>query len=672
MPLPPSNLLADETSPYLQQHRNNPVHWRPWSPASLAEARELDKPILLSVGYAACHWCHVMAHESFEDAGIAALMNRLYINIKVDREERPDIDQIYMAALNATGEQGGWPLTMFLTPDAKPFWGGTYFPKEPRYGRPGFAQVLEAINRAWNEKKESISQSADALTNHVGARLAASSQPSRIEPASLAALADSIFGMIDREEGGLRGAPKFPNAPFMEALWLNWLTTGNAAHRDAVLSSLRHMLNGGIYDHVGGGLSRYSTDASWLIPHFEKMLYDNAQLIRICNWAYAETGEKLFQIRIEETIAWLLREMCIDGGFASSLDADSDGEEGLFYTWDRDEISDVLGPDSEAFLAEYSLSAPEHWEGKPVLHRNPADVATNEAQLQTMREKLLEARAKRVRPGRDDKILADWNGLAISAIAEAGRQFGRADWVESAESAFRFIIESSDKNGRLAHSILGSRRSFPGLSSDYAAMTNAAVSLFEATGKPDYAKSAVAFLDMLDKWYRDDNGTGYFLTASDCRDIPVRIRGDVDEATPSATSQIIAAMARTAGLSGNSDLQQRVWKVAEAAFGRTLEQHHGQAGIFNACLLMLAPIKLVIVEEPENPVLALVAKRTPDPRRVDVVVPVGTGASEVNLPGGALPDTTKAGAWLCTGLACLPVITDPDGLEGALRRQPSA
>ncbi|GLS30092.1 hypothetical protein SAMN04488498_104203 [Mesorhizobium albiziae] len=671
MPLPPSNLLADETSPYLQQHRNNPVHWRPWSPASLAEARELDKPILLSVGYAACHWCHVMAHESFEDAEIAALMNRLYINIKVDREERPDIDQIYMAALNATGEQGGWPLTMFLTPDAKPFWGGTYFPKEPRYGRPGFAQVLEAINRAWNEKKESINQSAEALTRHVGARLAASRQPSPIEPASLAALADSIFGMIDREEGGLRGAPKFPNAPFMEVLWLNWLATGNSAHRDAVLSSLRHMLNGGIYDHIGGGLSRYSTDASWLIPHFEKMLYDNAQLIRICNWAYAETGEKLFQVRIEETIAWLLREMCIAGGFASSLDADSEGEEGLFYTWDRNEIAEVLGPDSEAFLAEYSLSAPDHWEGKPVLHRNPADVAANDAQLRIMRENLLDARGKRVRPGRDDKILADWNGLAISAIAEAGRLFSCADWIEAAEAAFRFVVGSSDGDGRLPHSILGSRRSFPGLSSDYAAMANAAVSLFEATRKPDYAKSAVAFVDMLDRWYRDDNGSGYFLTASDCRDIPVRIRGDVDEATPSATSQIIAAMARTASLSGNSDLQQRVWTIAEAAFGRTLEQHHGQAGIFNACALVLAPIKLVIIEEPDNPAFAAVAKRNPDPRRVDVVVPVGIGAAEINLPGGAPPDTTKAGAWLCTGLACLPVITDPDELERALRRRPS-
>jgi uncharacterized protein len=669
MPLPSSNLLSEETSPYLQQHRDNPVHWRPWSQASLAEAKELGKPILLSVGYAACHWCHVMAHESFEDPEIAALMNNLYVNIKVDREERPDIDQIYMAALNATGEQGGWPLTVFLTPDAKPFWGGTYFPKQPRFGRPGFGQVLEAIHRAWSEKKESINQSANALTDHVESQLAASHQPSKIEQTSLTALADNIFSMIDHEQGGVRGAPKFPNAPFMEALWFNWLATGNSAHRDAVLNSLEHMLNGGIYDHLGGGLSRYSTDASWLIPHFEKMLYDNAQLIRFCNWAYAETSENLFQVRIEETITWLLREMRVGKAFASSIDADSEGEEGRFYTWSRKEVEQVLGEDAASFLEGYSLSAPDHWEGDPVLHRNLAARAHDGPTLDSMREKLLAARSKRVRPGRDDKVLVDWNGLAIAAIAEAGRLFSRTDWIDAAAAAFRFVMESNDADGRLPHSILDPRRSFPGLSSDHAAMANAAVSLFEATGERDYCKSATAFLGILDRWYLDESGTGYFLTASDSHDVPVRIRGDVDEATPSATSQIIAAMARTASLIGDHDLERRVWKVAEAAFGRALEQHHGQAGIFNACALLLTPIKLVMIESPTSPVFVPVANRNPDPRRVDVVVSLGEPVT--SLPGGTLPDTSRVGAWLCTGQVCLPVITDATELERALRRKPA-
>jgi uncharacterized protein len=664
VPLPPRNLLAEETSPYLQQHRDNPVHWRSWSDASLGEARELDKPILLSIGYAACHWCHVMAHESFEDPDIAALMNRLYVNIKVDREERPDIDQVYMAALTAMGEQGGWPLTMFLTPDAKPFWGGTYFPKHTRYGRPGFDQVLEAVHRAWREKKESINHGAQALTTHVETRLAASGQPAALTQETHTKLADSIHSLIDQKAGGVRGAPKFPNAPFMEALWLNWLVTGNTGHRDAVLDSLRHILRGGIYDHLGGGLSRYSTDDLWLIPHFEKMLYDNAQLIRLANWAFAETGDQLFSIRIEETIAWLLREMLVDrGGFASSLDADSEGQEGLYYTWHKSEIEDVLGEDSEDFFSVYALSTSGQWEGKPVIQQTSA-AATNGDNLRELKDRLFAARERRVRPGRDDKVLVDWNGLAIQALAEAGRHLARNDWIEAAEAAFRFIIGSCDEGGRLPHSNLGSRRLFPALSSDYAAMTNAAVSLFEATGNPDYRDRAAAFLATLEQWYSDE--TGYFLTASDATDVPVRIRGDVDEAIPSATGQIVTAMARTASLLGDQELQEKALRRAETAYGRALGQQYGQTGILNACVLALNPIKLVMVEDAAERRFVPVATRMPDPRRIDIVLPLDAQKSE-RLPGDVYPDTSKPGAWLCTGQVCLPVLAEPAELEAALK-----
>lgn len=666
MTLPARNLLAEEASPYLQQHSDNPVHWRAWSPAALAEAKEIGRPILLSIGYAACHWCHVMAHESFENDAVAAVMNRLFVNIKVDREERPDIDQIYMAALHAMGEQGGWPLTMFLTPDGKPFWGGTYFPRDARYGRPGFIQVLEAVDKAWREKQQSLAESADGLTAHVEQRLAGANGKAALDHDTLADLGGRIDGMIDRDLGGLRGAPKFPNAPFMHSLWLSWLRDGRAAHRDAVLLSLEKMLAGGIYDHVGGGLSRYSTDAEWLVPHFEKMLYDNAQLIRLCNWSFAETGNDLFRIRIEETVTWLLREMRVEGGaFAASLDADSDGEEGLFYTWSREEIESALGDDSSLFLQYFELAAPHGWEGKPIIRQSEAQQRQGIAdrdQIALLKAKLLTTREKRVRPGRDGKALTDWNGLMIAAIAEAGRSFGRPDWIEAAAKAFTHIV-AAGKDGRLPHSMLGDKKLFPALSSDYAAMTNAAVALFEATGDPAYSDHAKRFIGELDRWHQDDEKTGYYLTATDSGDVLIRIRGDVDEAIPSATSQIVEALVRFSSLTGDSDLWDRALTTAENAMGRAAQQAYGQAGIVNACALALEPLKLVIIERPESPSLVPVANRNPDPRRVDIVVPVGMEANRPLLPGGVLPSTDKPGAWFCTGQVCLPVVTDATELE---------
>jgi uncharacterized protein YyaL (SSP411 family) len=670
--LPAQNLLADEASPYLQQHSGNPVHWRAWSPAALAEAKASQRPILLSIGYAACHWCHVMAHESFENDQVAAVMNRLFVNIKVDREERPDIDQIYMAALSSMGEQGGWPLTMFLNPDGKPFWGGTYFPREARYGRPGFIQVMEAVDKAWREKRESLDQSADGLTNHVEARLAGVHAKVVLDKETLADLAGRIDGMIDRDLGGLRGAPKFPNAPFMQTLWLSWLRDGVPSHRDAVLVSLEKMLAGGIYDHVGGGLSRYSTDAEWLVPHFEKMLYDNAQLIRLCNWAYAATGNDLFRIRIEDTVAWLLREMRVGGGaFAASLDADSDGEEGLFYTWSKDEIEIVLEDESALFFKYFMLSAPHGWEGEPIVHQTDAQQGqsvTDREVLVPLKEKLLAAREQRVRPGRDGKALTDWNGLMIAALAEAGRSLNRRDWIDAAAKAFAHIADAGH-DGRLPHSMLGAKKLFPALSSDYAAMTNAAIALFEATGDPGYIDQARQFIDQLDRWHQDGDQTGYYLTASDSTDVPIRIRGDVDEAISSATSQIIEALVRLASVTGDLVLQDKAWRVAEHAMGRAGHQSYGQAGIVNVCALALEPLKLVLVDTPESPSLVPVANRNPDPRRVDIVVAIGTEANRPTLPGGILPPTDRSGAWLCTGQVCLPVVTDPQKLEQLLRRQ---
>lgn len=662
-------MLANEASPYLRQHAFNPVHWRSWSSSALQEAKVLGRPILLSIGYAACHWCHVMAHESFEDPSVADVMNRLFVNIKVDREERPDIDQVFMAALSAMGEQGGWPLTMFLTPDGKPFWGGTYFPPQSRYGRPGFIQVMEAIDKAWREKQDSLTQSAEELTSHVGKRLNLPSAKAHITREALNTLAGRIYGMMDLQQGGLKGAPKFPNAPFMHTLWLSWLKDGNEQHQNAVLLSLERMLAGGIYDHVGGGLSRYSTDAEWLVPHFEKMLYDNAQLLRMCNWAYAHTGNQLFRLRIEETIAWLLRELRTEAGaFASSLDADSEGEEGLFYTWTEEEIKTALGSDTGSFFTYFSLASPTNWEGKPIIYQSQEQsqrAIVDADAVAALKQKLISNRSNRIRPGRDDKLLTDWNALAIAALAECGRSLSQPEWIAAAQMAFEHVIACA-VDSRLPHSTLGDKKLFPALSSDYAAMANAAIALFEATGSAAYLNQARSFLDQLDLWHSDQQGTGYFLTASDSKDVPIRIRGDVDEAIPSATSQVIEALVKLATITSDAALQEKAWIVAEHAAGRAEHQTYGQIGILTACQLGLEPRKLVVVDDRDKPKFITVANRIPDPSRVDIAVEIGTTNNLTNLPGGIVVPTTSASAYLCTGQICMPPIIDQNELERML------
>ena len=421
------NALANARSPYLLQHQDNPVEWREWSDETLALARREDKPILLSVGYAACHWCHVMAHESFESPEVAAAMNRDFVSVKVDREERPDIDAIYQHALALMGEQGGWPLTMFLTPEGEPFWGGTYFPPEPRYGRPGFPQVLEQIAGLWRQDRGRIDQSRDQLVAALK-RLATPEGGERPDAAFAERVARAIAEHVDAVHGGIGGAPKFPQAPVLELIWRTSLLTGDRTLRQRTLHTLARISQGGIYDHLGGGFARYSVDAFWLVPHFEKMLYDNAQLLHLLASAWAATGELLFRERAAETVAWLEREMLEDGAFAASLDADSEGEEGKFYVWTADEIDALLGPDAPAFRLAYGVTANGNWEGKTILNRlhepglpGPAEADT----LRRCRQSLLEARERRVRPGRDDKVLADWNGLMVWALAEASGLLAR-------------------------------------------------------------------------------------------------------------------------------------------------------------------------------------------------------------------------------------------------------
>ncbi|EJM99889.1 thioredoxin domain-containing protein [Phyllobacterium sp. YR531] len=659
-----ANLLGTESSPYLRQHADNPVHWRPWGRSALDEAISTNKPILLSVGYAACHWCHVMAHECFGDNEVAHLMNDLYINIKVDREERPDIDQIYMAALGAMGEQGGWPLTMFLTPEGKPFWGGTYFPKHSHYGRPGFLDVLRSIYGVWRNDRQRVDQNVTALTRHISERLDAKSERTEIDPALFNQFASNIYGAMDPVKGGLSGAPKFPSAPFMDTIWLSWLRDRDETHRDIFVKTLETMLQGGIYDHLGGGLSRYSVDDAWLVPHFEKMLYDNAQFIRHATFAFGDSGNTLFRSRIEETIAWLEREMLVDGRFASSLDADSEGEEGRFYVWHDAEIP----LEFNEFRNIYDVTSVGNWEGKNILNRLNSIALLDERtenKLADARKKLLVIRDQRIRPERDDKALTDWNGLMIRALAEAGRAFGRSEWISLAESIYRSVSESM-VDGRLPHSVLGDSRLFPGLSSDYATMINAAVSLHQATQNDDYMDAAKHWKRMLDAWHQTENGD-YSLSANDSTDTIIRVRGDQDEAIPSATSQIIEALARLALLSNDEQLRQHVNLVAENALGRVLQQRYGQAGVLNSSSLLLDQTKLVIVTPEKTHALMHVANQNPDPRRIDLWIKHIEEQTIELVPGGGGVLIKKPAAFLCRGFVCLAPVETEAELEALLR-----
>ena len=658
------NTLSAEPSAYLRQHADNPVHWQPWGKEALDAARELNRPILLSIGYAACHWCHVMAHESFEDADVAAVMNDLFVNVKVDREERPDIDQIYMAALGAMGQQGGWPLTMFLRPDGKPFWGGTYFPPQARHNMPGFVDVLNAVNNLWQRDKEKINHNAEAVFNHLEGRLAAQSAGSQNEVSRFDAVATRIASMFDPARGGIEGAPKFPNAPFMDALWLSWLYNRDSDSRDKFIHSLKTMLQGGIYDHLGGGLCRYSTDADWLVPHFEKMLYDNAQLIRHANYAYAETQDDLFRHRIEETIEWLIREMRLaDGSFASSLDADSEGEEGKFYVWNEAEIDRVLGEDSPVFKAFYGVTPGGNWEGHTILNRlhDVNGGGSVPPMVQKAKAKLFAQRETRIRPGRDDKALTDWNALAIRALAEAGRSFSKPEWVALAADAYRAIM-TPFRAGQMAHCRMEDRLLYPALSTDYAGMINAALALYETSSDRAYVDDAEKLKQALDAHHRDASGN-YRLSALDADDVILHAYGDYDEAIPSATSQIIEALTRLFLATGDMALYQSNEALIEQALGRALAQQYGQIGILNAARMAAEPLSLVIAAQSDQDELVSTANRSPDPRRLDKIVDFRADAAVINLPTGGTARAERPSAWFCKGHVCLPPVESAEALR---------
>ncbi|HET7679221.1 MAG TPA: thioredoxin domain-containing protein [Xanthobacteraceae bacterium] len=661
-PATQENRLAGETSPYLLQHKHNPVDWWPWGPEALAEAERSGRPILLSVGYAACHWCHVMAHESFEDPATAAVMNALFVNIKVDREERPDIDQIYMAALHHLGEQGGWPLTMFLTPKGEPVWGGTYFPKESRYGRPAFVDVLQEVARLFREDRNVIDNNRTALM----ARLAERARPAAkvtLGADELNAAARQLAGAIDPINGGLRGAPKFPQASLFEMLWRAGLRSRDARFFNLVDVTLERICEGGIYDHLGGGFSRYSVDDKWLVPHFEKMLYDNAQLLELLALAWQREGNPLYRRRARETVDWLAREMTTpEGAFCASLDADSEGEEGKFYVWSLQEIIDALGKeDAEFFARHYGVTEEGNFEGRNILNNlaRSARSGEDEARLSTLRATLLAVRDKRVRPGLDDKVLADWNGLMIAALVNAGIVFDEPIWIELAGRAFRFISGAMTRDGRLGHSWREGRLLFPGLASDFAAMIRAALALHEATGERSYLDWAQASQTAFEQHYANPETGGYFLTADDAEGLVVRPAATTDDATPNANALAAQNLVRLAVLTGNGAWRERADRLFDGIIPIAVQNLFGHVALLNALDLRLRAAEIVVTgSEVER--FAAAALKIPFIDRI-----VLRAASAESLPAAhpaqaKIAAAPEAAAFVCVGETCSLPVTQPE------------
>ena len=662
------NRLARESSPYLLQHKFNPVDWWAWGPEALAEAKRSNKPILLSVGYAACHWCHVMAHESFEDEATAQVMNELFVNIKVDREERPDIDQIYMNALHLLGEQGGWPLTMFLTPAAEPVWGGTYFPKDSRFGRPAFVDVLREVSRLFREEPSRIEQNRAALLS----RLADKARPAgrvTIGLKELDAVAMQVGNMFDRVNGGLRGAPKFPQPAILEILWRAGLRSGDARFFETVEHSLERMSEGGIYDHLGGGFSRYSVDERWLVPHFEKMLYDNAQLLELLALGWQRGGRPLFAQRARETVAWLAREMTTgEGAFCASLDADSEGEEGKFYVWSKNEVIELIGPEAGEFFARhYDVTDGGNFEGHNILNRLkrvPSSEA-DESRLASLRAVLLDGRAGRVRPGLDDKVLADWNGLMIAALVNAGTILGEPLWLDMAKRAFDFIANKMTKGDRLGHSWRDGKLLFPGLASDFAAMIRAALALYEATGDGSCLERALVWQAAFDAHYVDPDSGVYYLSADDASDLLLRPHSTQDDATPNPNAVAAQNLVRLAVLAGNDKWREKADRLIETILSAAERNLFGHVALLNALDTRLRAAE-IIATGPDAERFAQSGLKLPCLDRI-----VLRARSSTDLPAShpaqeKLKAALGSAAFICIAERCSLPVTEPSQIAATV------
>lgn len=673
-----TNRLALETSPYLRQHQDNPVDWYPWGEEALTRARQENKPILLSIGYAACHWCHVMAHESFEDQATAALMNREFINIKVDREERPDLDHIYMTAVQALTGQGGWPMTMFLTPGGEPFYGGTYYPPTPRYGMPAFQQVLNAVSEAWRTRPGEITRGAAQIAGQIGRTFDLSGGP--IWDASLFDRAlERLSADFDSRRGGFGGAPKFPPAMTLAFLLRIHAQRGDAFALHMAEHTLEKMARGGIYDHLGGGFARYSVDADWLVPHFEKMLYDNALLARVYTEAWQATARPLYRQVVEETLDWAIRELQdASGGFYSSLDADSEGREGKFYVWDLAEIETVLGTAAPLFTRYYGVTRRGNWEGHNILH-TPRDLnaitaefdltpAETSDRLATARAALYAHRAQRIWPGRDDKVLTAWNGLMLAALAVAGRALARSDYTAAAQRTADFLWRTMrQSDGRLLRTWkAGAEAKYNAYLEDYAYVADGLLALYETTFDERWFTWAQELATLMLRHFRDATGGGFFDTSDDHETLLHRPKDIQDNATPSANAmaaRVLLQLGLYTGDSAYTDLAQ----VMTAALSPAMSQYpNGFAHwLGNAWLLTCRPRQLAIVGRPaeaETQALVAVAREGFRPNLVTAVGQPG----HIPLLDGRTPLHDRPTAYVCENFVCRLPVTTPEALRQQL------
>jgi uncharacterized protein YyaL (SSP411 family) len=663
------NRLAQETSPYLLQHRDNPVDWYPWGEEALRKAKAEDKPILLSVGYSACHWCHVMEHESFEDATTAAYMNDHFVPVKVDREERPDIDGIYMQAVQAMTGHGGWPMTVFLDPDGVPFFGGTYFPPESRPGMPSFRQVLEGVVDAWQNRRQEIGSSAQQMLQ---ALESASRLPPSREIVSPQALADAERGLAtqyDPVNGGFGGAPKFPPASALEFLMRRMSDRGRDTTklREMVERTLERMAKGGMYDQVGGGFARYSVDAHWMIPHFEKMLYDNALLARTYLHGWQQTGNDYFRRICAETLDWALREMRgPEGGFYSALDADSEGEEGKFYVWTSDELRELLGERAEPLIRYWGLDAEPNFEGANVLH--VAGDGVDQALLDEARAVLYEARAKRVWPGLDDKRLTAWNALMISALAEAGAVLQRADYLDAARACAVFILEKlRSEDGLLLRTFKDGRASLNAYLEDHAFLAEALLDLYEATFETRWFIEARALADAMLERFRDPEG-GFFTTSSDHEQLVTRPKDIQDHPIPSGNSAAAFALLRVTAFTGAREYERPALEVFRQLHETAARIPQAFAHLLQALDFHFTPTREVALVGEDVEPLASVVRSEFRPAVVVAAMQPGDEQAQAQIP--LLRDRSavdgRAAAYVCENFVCKLPVTEPEALAREL------
>jgi uncharacterized protein YyaL (SSP411 family) len=664
-----TNHLINESSPYLLQHAHNPVDWYPWGEAAFAKARQENKPVLLSIGYSACHWCHVMAHESFEDEDIAQLMNELFVNIKVDREERPDLDQIYMNAVQMMTHHGGWPMTVFLTPDGVPFYGGTYFPPQDRYNMPGFPRVLISVAEAYRDRQEEIVETGTSLLKELKRLSEPSGTDRRIETELLDSAYTGMVRSYDSINGGFGGAPKFPPAMALEFLLRTYKRTGEREALEMVSHTAEKMAHGGMYDQLGGGFHRYSTDAKWLVPHFEKMLYDNALLSRFYLHYFQVSQEALARETAEGIFDYVLREMTDPtGGFYSTQDADSEGHEGKFFVWDLDEIKSVLGEaDAALFNSYYNVTEGGNFEGKNILNVNPS--------LQKPKpengQKLFEQREKRIKPDRDEKIITAWNGLMLASFAEAGVILGRADYTDAARKNADFVLSQLRRDGFLLRTWKDGVAKYNAYLEDYAFFVEGLVTLYETTGEFRWLKEAIALTDhMIDEFW-DEDGGGFFFTGKSHEELIVRSKDYFDNATPSGNSVAAAVLLRLAILTDN----QRYRDLAQAVFSEIAESARRYPSGFGYALsavdfLLASPKEIAIVGKDAGDIQPLLQEvwRNYLPNKV-----VAPGLVDDSEASGSIPLLQnrplldgRATAYVCQHYTCQQPVTTTADLQSQL------